>query len=76
MGRGSTWADTRPESPSKEVLRSHFKGEDAFVQRTLMDLGYQLPVWGSHYRNCAGDLDEIPEILVEDQLLKGTLKRS
>ena len=41
-----------------------------------MDLGYQLPVWGSHYRNCAGDLDEIPEILVEDQLLKGTLKRS
>ena len=70
IGRGFTMADTRPESPSMEILRSHFQGEDAFVKRTLMDMGYQLPVWRNHYRNCAGDLDEIPEILVEDPGVK------
>jgi hypothetical protein len=66
IGRGFVWADTRPDSPSMDLLRAHFLGEEAFLRKTVMDLGYQLPVWRNHYRNCAGDLDSVPEILIED----------
>jgi hypothetical protein len=66
IGRGFLWADTRPESPSMDLLRAHFRGEEAFVHKTFMDMGYQLPVWRNHYRNCAGDLDPLPEIMIED----------
>jgi hypothetical protein len=49
------------------LLRSHFRGEETFVQRTLMEMGYHLPVnWRNHYRNCAGDLDPRPEIIIVD----------
>jgi hypothetical protein len=65
-GHGFLWADTRPDSPSMELLRAHFRGEEAFVHKTLMEMGYQLPVWRNHYRNCAGDLDPIPEVMIED----------
>lgn len=66
VGCGFVWADTRPDSPTMDLLRAHFRGEEAFVQRTFMELGYQLPVWRNHFRNCAGDLESLPEIFIED----------
>jgi hypothetical protein len=66
IGRGFVWADTRPDSPSMDLLRAHFRGEEAFVRKTLMEMGYQLPVWRNHYRNCGGDLDPLPEVMIED----------
>ena len=66
IGHGFMWADTRPDNPSMDLLRAHFRGEEAFVHRALMEMGYQLPVWRNHYRNCAGDLDPVPEIMIED----------
>ena len=66
LGQGFVLADIRPESPSMDLLRAHFKGEDAFLRQTFVDMAYQLPVWRNHYRNCAGDLDPRPEIIVED----------
>jgi hypothetical protein len=49
-----------------DLLRAHFRGEEAFVNKTFMDVGYQLPVWRNHHRNCAGDLDPLPEIIIKD----------
>lgn len=66
IGHGFRWADTKPDSPSMDLLRAHFRGEEAFVNKALMDIGYQLPVWRNHYRNGAGDLNSLPEIIVED----------
>src|SRR5712671_152639 len=57
---------TKPDSPSMDLLRAHFRGEEAFVHKTFIDIGYQLPIWRNHHRNCAGDLDPLPEIIVED----------
>jgi hypothetical protein len=66
IGCGFVWADTRSDSPSMDLLRAHFRGEEAFVRKTFRDIGYQLPIWRNHYRNCAGDLDPLPEIMIED----------
>jgi hypothetical protein len=66
IGCGFLWADARPNSPSMDLLRAHFRGEDAFLHKTLMDIGLPLPVWRNHYRNGAGDLEPVPEIIVRD----------
>src|ERR1017187_2446843 len=66
VGHGFVWADTRPDSPSMSLLRAHFRGEGAFVHKTVLDMGYRLRLWRNHYRNCAGDLNPLPEIIVED----------
>jgi hypothetical protein len=49
-----------------DLLRAHFRSEDAFVTKALMDLGYPLPVWRNHFRNGGGDLEPRPEIIIED----------
>ena len=66
LGHGFSWADTKPDSPSMDLLRLHFRAEETFLNKVFMDLGYQLPVWRNHYRNCAGDLDPLPGIMIED----------
>ena len=36
------------------------------VNTALNDIGYQLPFWRNQCRNSAGDLDPIPEVIIED----------
>jgi len=67
VGEGLYWADTKPESPAMALLRAHFRAEEAFVNKTVNDIGYRLPYWRNHYRNGAGDLDAVPEIIIEDR---------
>jgi hypothetical protein len=43
-GQGFVWADTRQSCPSMDLLRAHFRGEEAFVNKVFIDMGYQLPV--------------------------------
>ena len=60
MGRHET------EQRHLDLLRAHFRAEETFVNKALNDIGYQLPFWRVHYRASAGDLDGVPEILIED----------
>ena len=66
IGRGFLWADTTPGCPSMELLRAHYRGEEAFVRRTFEGMGSQPPSWRNPYRNCGGDLDSVPEIVIGD----------
>ncbi|SPE33899.1 hypothetical protein SBA3_2070012 [Candidatus Sulfopaludibacter sp. SbA3] len=66
IGQGFVLADTVSDSPPMDLLRAHFRAEEAFLRKTFDELGYRLPVWRNHYRNCAGDLDPLPEIIIED----------
>ena len=36
------------------------------MNKAVNDIGYRLPYWRNHYRNSAGDLDAVPEIIIED----------
>jgi len=67
VGEGLYWADTKPESPAMDLLRAHFRAEESFVNKAVNDIGYRLPYWRNHYRNGAGDLDAVPEIIIEDR---------
>jgi hypothetical protein len=53
-----------------DVLRAHFRAEEAFVDRALIEIGYQLPVWRNHYRDGAGDLESPAQINIEDHRAK------
>lgn len=66
IGQGFMWADTSANSPSMDLLRAHFRGEEAFLRQAFTDMGYGLPVWRNHYRNSAGDLNPLPDIVIED----------
>jgi hypothetical protein len=66
LGEGFLWADTTQDSATMDLLRAHFRAEEAFVNKALSDIGYQLPFWRNHYRNSAGELDTIPEVIIED----------
>jgi len=67
VGEGLYWADTKPESPAMDLLRAHFLAEEAFVNKAVNDIGYRLPYWRNHYRNGAGDLDTVAEIIIQDR---------
>lgn len=67
VGEGLHWADTKPDSPAMDLLRAHFRAEEAFVNKAVNDIGYRLPYWRNHYRNGAGDLNTGPEIIIEDR---------
>jgi hypothetical protein len=67
VGEGLFWADTKPDSPAMDLLRAHFRAEEAFVNKAANDIRYRLPYWRNHYRNSAGDLDAVPEIIIEDR---------
>jgi hypothetical protein len=49
VGEGLFWADARQDSASMDLLRAHFRAEEAFVNKALNDIGYQLPFWRNHY---------------------------
>jgi hypothetical protein len=66
IGEGFLWADTRQDSAPTDLLRAHFRAEEAFLNKVINDIGYQLPSWRNHYRNSAGDLDTVPEIMIKD----------
>lgn len=70
VGEGLYWADTKPGSPAMDLLRAHFRAEEVFVNKAVNDIGYRLPYWRNHYRNGAGDLDAVPEIVIEDHCAK------
>lgn len=67
LGEGLHWAGTKPDSPAMELLRAHFRAEEAFVNKAVNDIGYRLPYWRNHFRNGAGDLGTLPEIIIEDR---------
>ena len=66
IGEGFLWADSRQDGAPMDLLRAHFRAEEAFVTRVINDIGYQLPSWRNHYRNSAGNLDTVPEIIIKD----------
>jgi hypothetical protein len=41
IGEGFRWADAKRESVAMHLLRAHFRAEEAFVDRALMEIGYQ-----------------------------------
>jgi hypothetical protein len=67
IGEALFWADTKPDSPAMDILRAHFRAEEAFVNKAVNDIGYRLPYWRNHCRNGAGDLNTVPEITIEDR---------
>jgi hypothetical protein len=67
VGEGLHWADTKRGSPSMELLPAYLRAEESFVNKAVNDIGYRLPYWRTHYHNGAGDLDVVPEIIIEDR---------
>lgn len=70
VGSGFLWADVSREGPSMELLRSHYCGEEAFVRTASSTVGFQMPSWRNFYRNCGGDVESVPEIVIEDPVAK------
>jgi len=50
-----------------DLLRAHFRAEEALVNKAVNDIGYRLPYWRNHYRNGTGDLNTVSEIIIEDR---------
>jgi hypothetical protein len=66
IGRGFLWANTELGCASMDLLHAHYRGEESFVHRTIATMHLRMPSWRNFYRNCGGDLESVPDIVIAD----------